>query len=435
MGREAIHAIGLGKAYRIGARRETNRTLRDALVQAVMRPFERARHPGAATHRSEELWALRDLDLEVGRGEVLGVIGRNGAGKSTLLKVFSRITEPTVGRVEVTGRVGSLLEVGTGFHPELTGRENIQLNGAILGMTRAEIKRRFDRIVEFGEIGRFLDTPVKRYSSGMYVRLAFAVAAHLDPDILIVDEVLSVGDAGFQKKCVGTMSEVAGSGRTVVFVSHNMQAIRSLCRTAIQLDGGRIVRRGDAKSVVAQYLTEQAETKGSISWPDGRGPGDQEARLASIEVLDENGRLVNLVNADRPFVVRITVDLARVDSALCVGFDLATDEGSIVFRTYQTDGNPDEWPRLRVGRNTLDCAIPAGLLNDGRYLVLPRVGIHCVRWIVREEAAVAFEVQRSVGTSPYSVTERPGTIAPILRWRGPEDDIGARPTDLSIDKA
>src|SRR5665647_1777430 len=222
----ALRTVGLGKMYTIGGERAMYRTLRDTLVQAAKRPLERVRHPGAATHTSEELWALKDVDLEVRHGEVLGVIGRNGCGKSTLLKVLSHITEPTEGRVEIRGRVASLLEVGTGFHAELTGRENIQLNGAILGMTRAEVKSRFDDIVEFSGIGRFLDTSVKRYSSGMYVRLAFAVAAHLDPEILIIDEVLAVGDADFQKKCLGKMKDVAGHGRTVVFVSHNLTAIR-----------------------------------------------------------------------------------------------------------------------------------------------------------------------------------------------------------------
>jgi ABC-type polysaccharide/polyol phosphate transport system ATPase subunit len=250
----AVRTIGLGKMYRIGGERQKFRTLRDTLVQTAKRPIERIRHPGAATHVSQTLWALRDVDLEVMHGEAIGVIGRNGAGKSTLLKVLSHITEPTEGRVEINGRVGSLLEVGTGFHPELTGRENIRLNGAILGMTRAEIKRKFDEIVEFAEISRFLDTPVKRYSSGMYVRLAFAVAAYLDPEILVVDEVLSVGDAAFQKKCLGKMEDVAGGGRTVLFVSHNMSAVRALCTRCVRLSGGRLVQVGEVDDVVDEYL-------------------------------------------------------------------------------------------------------------------------------------------------------------------------------------
>jgi len=249
-----LRTVGLGKRYRIGGERESYRTLRDTIVQAAKRPLERIRNPGAATHVSQDLWALRNVDLEVRHGEAVGIIGRNGAGKSTLLKVLSHITEPTEGRVEIRGRVASLLEVGTGFHTELTGRENIQLNGAILGMTRAEIKNKFDEIVEFSEIGRFLDTPVKRYSTGMFVRLAFAVAAHLEPEILIVDEVLAVGDADFQKKCLGKMEDVAGHGRTVLFVSHNMAAVSSLCSRGLLLEQGQAVKSGPARDVIDAYL-------------------------------------------------------------------------------------------------------------------------------------------------------------------------------------
>jgi lipopolysaccharide transport system ATP-binding protein len=227
-----MRTVGLGKMFHIGGERQAYGTLRDTIAQGFKRPIERIRHPGAATHTSGEFWALRNIDLEVSQGDVLGIIGRNGAGKSTLLKVLGHITDPTEGRAEIRGRIGSLLEVGTGFHPELTGRENIYLNGSILGMKRAEINRRFDEIVEFSEIELFLDTPVKRYSSGMYVRLAFAVAAHLETDILIVDEVLAVGDIAFQKKCLGKMGAEAASGRTVLLVSHNMAAIEGLCSHA-----------------------------------------------------------------------------------------------------------------------------------------------------------------------------------------------------------
>jgi ABC-type polysaccharide/polyol phosphate transport system ATPase subunit len=276
----AVRIVGLGKMYSIGSEREKYRTLRDTLMQAAKRPIERIRHPGAATHRSEQLWALRDINLEVKQDEVLGVIGRNGSGKSTLLKVLSRITEPTEGRAEIRGRVASLLEVGTGFHQELTGRENIYLNGAILGMTRAEIRDKFDEIVEFSEIGRFLDTPVKRYSSGMYVRLAFAVASSLDPEILVVDEVLAVGDAEFQKKCLGKMEQVATSGRTVVFVSHNMVAVRALCTRCALLEKGTLVRVGDVDSVVDHYL-ETGGTSGTV-FALGKGGAEQSSSPVSI---------------------------------------------------------------------------------------------------------------------------------------------------------
>ena len=412
----ALRTVGLGKMYHIGGEREAYRTLRDSIVKAAKRPIERIRHPGAATHTSKDLWALRDIDLEVKHGEALGLIGRNGAGKSTLLKVISRITEPTEGRVEIRGRVASLLEVGTGFHAELTGRENIYLNGAILGMTRAEIRRKFDEIVEFSEIGLFLDTPVKRYSSGMYVRLAFAVAAHLDPEILIIDEVLAVGDAKFQKKCLGKMEDVATHGRTVIFVSHNMMAIRSLCTRAVELDAGRVVNSGEAGKVVIDYLMRQAEAGAEVEWPEGSRPGDEGVQLVSVRVVDQAGAVADMVSTSEPFGVRMEVELASVDEALCVGFDLATSDGTIVLRSYQTDLDPEQWPKLSPGRNLLECTIPPGILNDGRYFVLPRVSIHYVRWIVQSEAVVSFEAHLDHAVSPYGQFVRPGVIAPVLDW-------------------
>jgi lipopolysaccharide transport system ATP-binding protein len=258
----AIRAEKLGKRYRIGER-ETYRALRDTLTGAVTAPLRRLRSSRQPA-TDNTIWALRDVSVEVAPGEVLGVIGHNGAGKSTLLKILSRITEPTEGRAEVRGRVGSLLEVGTGFHPELTGRENIFLNGAILGMQRAEIARRFDEMVAFAGVERFIDTPVKRYSSGMYLRLAFAVAAHLEPEILLVDEVLAVGDAAFQKKCLGRMSEVAREGRTVLFVSHNLPSVEKLCQRVIIVDGGRLVMQGDPVSCIAAYLSSHTEPTSGV---------------------------------------------------------------------------------------------------------------------------------------------------------------------------
>ena len=263
MTEHAIRAERLGKRYRIGER-ETYRALRDTLTTAITAPVRRLRSGGRTAARDNTIWALRDVSLEVAPGEVLGVIGHNGAGKSTLLKILSRITEPTEGRAEVRGRVGSLLEVGTGFHPELTGRENIFLNGAILGMKRAEIARRFEEMVAFAGVERFIDTPVKRYSSGMYLRLAFAVAAHLEPEILLVDEVLAVGDAAFQKKCLGRMSEVAREGRTVLFVSHNLPSIEKLCQRVIVIDGGRLVMQGDPVTCIAAYLGAHAEPSSGV---------------------------------------------------------------------------------------------------------------------------------------------------------------------------
>ena len=418
----AVRTVGLGKMYRIGGHREAYRTLRDTLMQAAMRPIERLRHPGAATHASEVLWALRDVDFEVKQGEAVGIIGRNGAGKSTLLKVLSHITEPTEGRVEITGRVGSLLEVGTGFHGELTGRENIFLNGAILGMTRQEIKRRFDEIVEFSEIGRFLDTPVKRYSSGMYVRLAFAVAAHLDPEILIVDEVLAVGDAAFQRKCLGKMEDVAGHGRTVLFVSHNMQAVRSLCTNAIELQAGRVVNAGEAAQIVADYLTRQSASEAFARWTPGEGPGNHIARLLGLEVIDEAGEVANVVFSDQAFRVRIAFELSRTDLPVGVGFDLTTSEGTVVLQSYQTHADQDRRPQLHEGRNTIECMLPPGLLNDGQYMVVPGLVIHGNRWILRGGPAISFEAHRVLGESPYSRAKVPGVVAPVLAWRNAETD-------------
>lgn len=280
----AIRAEGLGKKYRIRhEQRQPYVALRDVLTAKLRRFFSASVLRSSSV--SEDFWALRDVSFEVRHGEVIGIIGRNGAGKSTLLKILSRITEPTEGRVAICGRVGSLLEVGTGFHPELTGRENIFLNGAILGMTRAEIKAKFDEIVAFSEVEKFLDTPVKRFSSGMYVRLAFAVAAHLEPELLVVDEVLAVGDAAFQRKCLGRMAAVAGGGRTVLFVSHNMQAIRTLCTRGIVLSRGRAVYMGDVAACVEHYLASVSGKTGSV-WErsHAHGQGALQAERVSCKL-------------------------------------------------------------------------------------------------------------------------------------------------------
>jgi lipopolysaccharide transport system ATP-binding protein len=411
----SVRVEGVGKRYTIGGALQQHTTMRDMLVSAAKRPIERIRHPGAATHHSESIWALRDVSLEVHEGEVLGLIGGNGAGKSTLLKLLSRITEPTEGLIELHGRVGSLLEVGTGFHPELTGRENIQLNGAILGMTRAEIDRRFDDIVEFSEISRFLDTPVKRYSSGMYVRLAFAVAAHLEPEVLIIDEVLAVGDAAFQRKCLGRMEDVADSGRTVLFVSHNMQAVRSLCTRVVQLSEGRVVGSGPAATVVDQYLKLKSGADGAMSWEGDDRPGDDDARLAAVRILGTDLQPTPVVITSQPFRVQMDVDLEHVVEGLTIGFDLSLADGTVVFRSYQTDGPPDRWPGLHPGRNRLECEIAPDLLNTGRYTVHSRISIDRVRWIVHG-GSVSFEVHRDPGDSLNALVDKPGAIAPVLMW-------------------
>ncbi len=301
MSQPVISVEGLGKRYLIGHQVRQD-TLRDRISQGARGLLQRWRNPVGGSAAQEEFWALRDVSFEIKQGEVVGIIGRNGAGKSTLLKVLSRITEPTAGRIRLQGRVASLLEVGTGFHPELSGRENIFLNGAILGMSRAEIRRKFDEIVAFGDIERFLDTPVKRYSSGMYVRLAFAVAAHLEPEILIIDEVLAVGDAQFQEKCLGKMHEVARAGRTVLFVSHSLPAVRSLCSRALLLSGGRLTLQGPVDTVAAAYLQR-------VGAADGRyvrsPPPVRDFAFSSVELIDDNGRPSGTVDNGRPLTFRL----------------------------------------------------------------------------------------------------------------------------------
>ncbi|PKQ29461.1 MAG: ABC transporter ATP-binding protein [Actinobacteria bacterium HGW-Actinobacteria-10] len=387
-----LRAIGLGKKYVIGGERQRYRTLREAVSQAAMRPLERIRHPGAATHASEELWALRDIDFEVERGEVLGIIGRNGAGKSTLLKILSRITEPTQGRVEIRGRVGSLLEVGTGFHSELTGRENIHLNGAILGMSRADIKSKFDEIVEFSEIGRFLDTPVKRYSSGMYVRLAFAVAAHLEPDILIVDEVLAVGDAEFQRKCLGKMGDVAAGGRTVLFVSHNMGAVNRLCQTGLLLEDGKVKARGPVQDITSLYLQNGGSSPFEREWPDGSGaPGDTVARLRRLRVV-QDGAAAGSVDIRRPVDIEMEYDCLREGHLLPI-FSFFDDQGQCLFVTadFARDRLQDV---TQTGLRRCVCRVPGNLFAEGTFRVLVEVSTSHPTYEIHflERDAVSFQV-------------------------------------------
>jgi len=333
-----IRAKGLGKKYIIGQQAERERyvALRDVLARGAWNAWRKtadmARGRAIITGDTvEEFWALKDVSFEVKRGEVLGIIGRNGAGKSTLLKILSRITEPSEGRVAIKGRMASLLEVGTGFHPELTGRENIYLNGAILGMTRAEIKRKFDEIVAFAQLEKFLDTPVKRYSSGMYVRLAFAVAAHLEPEILVVDEVLAVGDVEFQKRCLGKMQDIAtGQGRTVLFVSHNMGAIQSLCGSAIVLEQGRKAFQGNAEKAVGFYLREanlNAEVQDSGNW---LRTGTGEARILSVRLEDDSGSPQTQFRMGEPLIIVVKVHFPTEIQNPTFGVNIITDTGIMV---------------------------------------------------------------------------------------------------------
>lgn len=346
-----INVSGLSKRYTLGKAGLASDGLRHAMQQASTAPLrwlkgvrakETALERLSTAAESTDFWALRDVSFEIKRGDVVGIIGRNGAGKSTLLKILSRITEPTSGRVEINGRVASLLEVGTGFHPELTGRENIFLNGAILGMTRSEIIRKFDEIVEFAEVGRFLDTPVKRYSSGMYVRLAFAVAAHLEPEILIVDEVLAVGDAQFQKKCLGKMDDIGRSGRTVLFVSHNIEAVKTLCSSAVMLANGTVADKGQVDSVVSGYLASVRDSESTSDgvWSSGKaGPG-----VKSVEVI-QDGKTTGSIACGKPFEVRLSLVLDATCGNLEVGIGFKDDEGRDIIRLNNKHVNQTiNWP-------------------------------------------------------------------------------------------
>src|SRR5438874_13825954 len=331
----AIEAQELSKRYRIGQMQAAYGTLRDSVSRLGARLAGRA-----DPDEKQEIWALRGVSFNVDEGEVLGVIGRNGAGKSTLLKVLTRITTPTKGRAIIRGRVGSLLEVGTSFNPELTGRENIFLNGSILGMKRREIQGRFNEIVDFSGVGKFIDTPVKRYSSGMYVRLAFSVAAHLEPDILLVDEVLAVGDAEFQQRSLGRMETLSGAGRTVLFVSHNMQAINQLCDRAILLDGGRVVEDGHTSTVVTRYLHSALRSGSHIEWPDDESaPGDTLARLLSVRVVDEDGQTVDTADVRRPVGIEIGFRVLREGPPVFGKIKVSDNQGAIAFNAMDVSAH------------------------------------------------------------------------------------------------
>jgi len=366
----AIEVKNLGKLYRIG-QFAGYKTIRETLMGVASAPFRHIRsigdQPSADSHQSNTIWALKDVSFEVKRGEAMGIIGRNGSGKSTLLKILSRITAPTEGRVEIHGRVGSLLEVGTGFHPELTGRENIYLNAAVLGMKRAEVERKFDEIIAFAEIEKFLDTPVKRYSSGMYVRLAFAVAAHLETEILVVDEVLAVGDAAFQKKCLGKMSNVAVEGRTVLFVSHNFGAIQRLCSRAIWLEKGAVNGLGDSTAICERYLHSSVGFgSGVYKFEDGAGHVIQFLRA---ELLNSKEEPASTFRADEPIRFRIRYHISRELSGASIALNITDALGSSLWGMSDIDVFPDLYERRLVGTWVYECIAPGNVLRPGTYMV------------------------------------------------------------------
>jgi lipopolysaccharide transport system ATP-binding protein len=408
----AIAAEGLSKRYRLGTGAHRYGRLTESLSDAFAAPFRkllrRERSPSEGL-----LWALKDVSFEVSAGQSVGIIGRNGAGKTTLLKLLSRITEPTEGRAVLRGRVGSLLEVGTGFHPELTGRENISLNGAILGMSRLEISKRFDEIVEFAEVGRFLDTPVKRYSSGMQVRLAFAVAAHFEPEILIVDEVLAVGDVSFQRKCLGKMGDVASKGRTVLFVSHNMSVVSRLCEHGIWMDNGKIAAQGEMEDVVRQYLSSSVGGDARYEADDlDMAPGNDVIRLLGVRLRDGHGRVVSSVDAQTPVFVEIEYAVLQ-RRPVRTAFRLASAEGAVLFTSTDADDEERYGRERDPGVYISRCEIPDRLLKRGLYFLTVSSSIPMVKVNFAMENVVSFSVDQ---TDAILDDNRAGLIAPALSW-------------------
>lgn len=416
----AISVENLGKRYVLSHQSQERYTaLRDVVSNGVKKLANKLRHPLTAQAEDpshEDFWALRDVNFEIQQGDRVGIIGRNGAGKSTLLKILSRITEPTCGQIKIKGRVSSLLEVGTGFHPELTGRENIFLNGAILGMSKAEIARKFDEIVAFAEVEKFLDTPVKRYSSGMYVRLAFAVAANLEPEILIVDEVLAVGDQQFQKKCLGKMEEVGKEGRTVIFVSHSMPTVTSLCDRAILLESGRVAKMGPTSEVVMHYYTSGQASPASADFA-AKHIGDNKVRLLGGKIKNSKGEVALEAKIDEPLTIEMTFEVLENNAPMFVpNFHFYTAGGDCAFVTVS-----DALEKYDLGRYTAVCYVPGNILNEGGYFIGlamssfgSGVAVHFF-----ERNALSFNVNdqmENVSMRAGWAGVMPGAMRPWLRW-------------------
>jgi homopolymeric O-antigen transport system ATP-binding protein len=408
--RPIITVENLGKRYRLGTQGAAYSTLRESLTNAVLRRGKSMKRNGEASPQT--LWALREINFEVKPGGVVGIIGRNGAGKSTLLKVLSRITEPTTGRVELRGRVGSLLEVGTGFHPELTGRENIFLNGSILGMTRREIKQKFDEIVSFAEIEKFLDTPVKRYSSGMYVRLAFAVAAHLEPEILVVDEVLAVGDLAFQQKCLNKMHDVSTLGRTVLFVSHNLGAVNRLCERSILLEKGRIIEAGPTQEVVRAYIAggmvDQAEY---LQEPNL----EKDVHLRRVALLNPDNEVSSEIGYSEGLKFEVEYQVNRQAAGVSLGLAIFCFDGTCVFTTADFDTQPELLLSRAPGFYRTNVEIPSHWLNVGGYSVM--VYVANASTVFDRVEALRFNVIDTGTPGSVNGVQRRGVLQPILGWK------------------
>jgi lipopolysaccharide transport system ATP-binding protein len=419
----------INKVYRIGLQEDVHDNIVSAVIDFVKNPIKNYRRYRSlynfADLKSDDdspdiIWALKDVSFEIARGEVLGIIGRNGAGKSTLLKILSRITDPTSGRAEINGKVSSLLEVGTGFHPELTGRENVYLNGTILGMSKKEVDQKFDEIVEFSGIEKFIDTPIKRYSSGMKVRLAFSVAAHLQPEILIIDEVLAVGDAEFQKKCLNKMEEVGEEGRTVLFVSHNMHAISRLCHRTILLEEGRILRDGNSTEVISQYLTSDLGTQAAREWSDRKSaPAGPDVRLRAVRVLNADDQIFHSVDIRQAFAIEMQYEVLTSGVILLPHFVLLNEQGLTAFATVDQDLTWRDRPRP-AGAYRSRAWIPGNLLAEGLMFV------HC-NCLSTQPYEMQFRVRNAVSfyvvdtqdgdSARGSYTNKmPGVVRPLLKW-------------------
>ncbi len=372
----------------------------------------------SASLSDDEMWALRGVSFEVKQGEILGIIGRNGAGKSTLLKILSRVTAPTSGEARVKGRIASLLEVGTGFHPELTGRENVFLNGAILGMTKAEIRKKFDEIMDFAGVERYMDTPVKRYSSGMYVRLAFAVAAHLETEILICDEVLAVGDAEFQKKCVGKMQDVSKRGRTILFVSHNMAAVTKLCSQCAFLDGGRLKLIGPTDEIIPHYLKRGEQTEGIRTWDETvENNSDPRLKIHALRILGPDGTTTGHVDIRKPFTVEIEYRILETLPQFRIALQVITHDGTIAFTSSDSADPSYETKKCTPGHYATRCFVPGNLLNEGFYSLTLGAAIPLEKFLFNEEGAMGFSVEQTGGVSTRFPEKWPGVICPQLKWQ------------------
>jgi lipopolysaccharide transport system ATP-binding protein len=458
MSTTAISVKNLGKAYRIGLKEQQHETMLGAVaawVKSPFRNFREVRNLGrfldATTESASQLsafspqpssdivWALKGVSFEVKDGEAVGIIGRNGAGKSTLLKILSRITEPTSGRAEIHGRVASLLEVGTGFHQDLTGRENVFLNGTILGMKKREVEARFDRIVDFSGVGKFIDTPVKRYSSGMRVRLAFSVAAHLEPDILIVDEVLAVGDAEFQKKCLRKMQDVAGRGRTVLFVSHNMPSITRLCTRVVLLKDGQVVKDGEPGTVVGEYMRDGSIQPAERIWHDAENaPGDARVRIKAVRVLARGETVSEVHDIRDPVVVEVEYLMIDPTPPMTVAIHLSNEEGQVLFAS--NDFNNSEWFHFSKPRGHVRsrCHLPGNFLAEGRHYIraaLCTYNPNVVHASV-EEAASFQIIDQSQGDGVrghYSGGQWPGLVRPMLQWKAEMTDVAGNRVFSDID--